>query len=79
MHTEVNYLDGIAFFAVPIVRKNATPCLQRRCQRRRSLWLAKLGKMDQMHSEKPLKVCSRHFISGKCLFGVERKMCVPGE
>jgi len=34
--TEVNYPDGIAYFAVPTVRKNATPNFQLRCQRRRS-------------------------------------------
>ena len=63
MRTDTNYQDGIGFYALPTVRKNAPLHSQRSCERRRSLWLAKLGKAD---SGKPLKVCSRHFISGEC-------------
>lgn len=54
------------FFRLPAVKKHAGKVKQNLFKKRRDLWLLRLKRTDlQEENHLNLRVCSKHFISGK--------------
>ena len=58
--------DNSKFFRLPAVKKHAGKVKQSLFKKRRDLWLSRLKRTDLLQDNHAnLRVCSKHFISGK--------------
>jgi len=53
------------FYEVPSLKNDGALHSRRRCEKRRVLWLQRIGRMDVMFEKTRLRVCELHFISGE--------------
>ena len=60
----------VIFYRLPKIRKNHPEWKQNIAQERRLLWISQLGlKLDEKNLSN-IRVCSRHFLSGKDFFSL---------
>jgi len=70
---------GIKFYDIPEFRLCGPPHSRQRSERRRALWLTRIGRMDVMYEKTCLRVCSKHFVCGTYTLGEFKLLWEPDE